>query len=131
MMNRRAKGENISRHFQWVFLHLGRQSCSRSVILGALARVLRADLALAKVERPELAEHSEARLAFRVHDLRGTFVTLSLANGKTETWVADRTGHKSSVMINRYRRTARLASELGVGVLKPLDGAIPEFRPER
>jgi integrase len=33
------------------------------------------------------------RAQFRAHDLRGTFVTLALANGKSETWVADRTGH--------------------------------------
>jgi hypothetical protein len=59
-----------------------------------------------------------------VHDLRGTFVTLSLANGKTETWVADRTGHSSSVMINRYRRAARTAAELGSGELKPLHLAV-------
>jgi hypothetical protein len=28
----------------------------------------------------------------RVHDLRGTFVTLALADGKSESWVADRAG---------------------------------------
>jgi hypothetical protein len=33
-------------------------------------------------------------------------------------------------MINRYRRSARRASELGLGTLKPLDEAIPELRPE-
>jgi integrase len=41
--------------------------------------------------------------------------TLSLANNRTEAWVADRTGHKSSAMINRYRRAARHAAELGLG----------------
>src|SRR6185369_14698881 len=41
-------------------------------------------------------------------------------------WVADRTGHKSSVMINRYRRAARTVAELGLGDLRPLDEAIPE-----
>jgi hypothetical protein len=59
-----------------------------------------------------------------VHDLRGTLVTLSLANGKSETWVADRTGHTSSQMINRYRRAARSAQELELGELHPLDVAI-------
>jgi hypothetical protein len=61
--------------------------------------------------------------------LRGTFVTLSLANGKTETWVADRTGHRSSAMINRYRRAARSAMELGLGGLAPLYLVIPELAP--
>jgi hypothetical protein len=42
--------------------------------------------------------------------------------------VADRTGHKSSTMINGYRRQARSATELGLGPLKPLDQAIPDLR---
>jgi len=60
--------------------------------------------------------------------LRGTFVTLALANGKTESWVADRTGHKSSQMINRYRRSARSAKEHSLEPLIPLDLALPELR---
>ena len=68
------------------------------------------------------------RLPIRAHDLRGTFVTLSLANDRTEAWVQDRTGHTSSNMINLYRRTARTAAELGLGELLPLDEAIPELR---
>ena len=73
-----------------------------------------------------MEEHAEAR----VHDLRGTFVTQSLANGRTETWVMDRTGHTTSAMIGRYRRAARSASELGLGPLAPLVHAIPELRPK-
>ena len=84
-------------------------------------------LKAAKIDRPELFERGKNRLPIRVHDLRATFVTLSLANGKTESWVSDRTGHKSTLMINRYRRTARQASELGLGALAPLDLAIPEL----
>lgn len=78
----------------------------------------------ASVDRPELHEASDERARIRVHDLRATFVTTSLANGMTETWVSDRTGHKSSAMINRYKRAARTLSELGLGKLKPLDEAI-------
>ena len=78
--------------------------------------------------RPELFTRSEHRLRVRAHDLRATFVTLALAAGKSESWVADRTGHKSSAMINKYRRTARFASELGLGELAPLDQAVPELR---
>lgn len=63
----------------------------------------------------------------RVHDLRATFVTVSLATGRTETWVADRTGHTSSVMINRYRRAARSLAEMGIGTLRPMHTAIPEL----
>ena len=56
-----------------------------------------------------------------------TFVTVSLANGKTEAWIGDRTGHRSSTMINRYRRQARTHRELDLGELKPLVDAIPEL----
>jgi integrase len=89
-----------------------------------LAEAFRADLAKAQVNRPELFVRSAARRPIRAHDLRATFVTLALANGKTETWVMDRTGHRSSVMINTYRRAARTAAELGLGELAPLDGAL-------
>ena len=92
-----------------------------------LAIRLRAYLKAAGVDRAVLYERSEVRLPMRVHDLRATFVTVSLANGKTESWVADRTGHKSSVMINRYRRAARSVAEMGLGPLRPLDVAIPEI----
>jgi hypothetical protein len=68
------------------------------------------------------------RRPIRVHDLRATFVTVSLANDKTETWVADRTGHRSSVMINHYRRAARTWAELSMGPLSSLDEVIPELR---
>lgn len=89
---------------------------------------LRRDLEAAGVTRPELFESSAVRVPMRVHDLRATMITVALANGRTETWVADRTGHKSSMMINRYRRAARLFDELGLGDLAPLDEAIPELR---
>jgi hypothetical protein len=39
----------------------------------------------------------------------------------------DRTGHKSSVMVNRYRRAARTVAEAGLGSPTPLHLAIPEF----
>ena len=52
---------------------------------------------------------------------------LGLANGKTESWISDRTRHGSSVMINRYRRSARTAAELGLGALAALDSALPEL----
>jgi integrase len=94
-----------------------------------LAPLLRADLKAAGVDRAELHESGENTRQLRAHDLRGTFVTLSLANGRTETWVADRTGHTSSTMINRYRRAARSATELGLGPLAPLSSAVPELAP--
>lgn len=90
-------------------------------------QTFRHHLRLSGITRPELFEKSATRQPIRLHDLRATFVTLALANGRTETWVADRTGHKSSVMINRYRRAARHAAEIGLGPLGPLDELIPEL----
>lgn len=94
------------------------------------ADTLRDDLREAKIKRLELFEDTANRQPVRVHDLRGTFVTLSLANGKTEAWITDRTGHKSSQMIYNYKRAARTAEELKLGTLAPLDRAIPEFAPK-
>ncbi len=89
-----------------------------------LSDILRSQLWAAGVRRHELHNVGPNRGMLRVHDLRGTFVTLSLANERSETWVADRTGHKSSIMINRYRRQARTAAELKIGMLTPLDQAV-------
>ena len=94
-----------------------------------LADLLRADVRRAGVTRAELFEDSATRQPIRAHDLRATFCTLSLANGKTETWVADRTGHRSSQMINAYGRQARQWSELNLGGLTPLDGALGAIAP--
>lgn len=51
---------------------------------------------------------------------------LALANEKSEPWVQDRTGHRSSDMINLYRGVARTAAELRLGELLPMNEAIPE-----
>ncbi len=86
----------------------------------------RGDLRTAGVARAELFERSKSRQPLRLHDLRATFVTVSLANGKTEQWVTDRTGHRSSQMLALYTRQARTWAELGMGTLEPLDDLLPE-----
>ncbi len=86
------------------------------------------DLRIAGVTRPELFERGASRQPIRLHDLRATFVTVSLANGKTEQWVTDRTGHKSSQMIALYARQARTWAELELGQLGPLDELLPEVK---
>jgi integrase len=92
-----------------------------------LAATFRAHLTRAGGMRPVLFQRTKARNPIRLHDLRATFVTLSLANGRTETWVCDRTGHRSSQMVNGYRRAARTAEELQLGPLTPMHEAIPEL----
>ncbi len=86
------------------------------------------DLRTAGVTRTELFERSGSRMPIRLHDLRATFVTVSLANGKTEQWVTDRTGHRSSQMLALYTRQARTWAELGLGALQPLDALLPEMK---
>jgi integrase len=92
-----------------------------------LAAALRTHLQKVGGVRAALFERTANRAPMRAHDLRATFVTLALASGKTETWVCDRTGHRSSQMLNKYRRAARNAGELGLGWLHALDVALPEF----
>jgi len=92
-----------------------------------LAHKLRNALGAAGVDRSELFDATANRGRLRAHDLRATFITLALANGRTETWVQDRTGHTTSGMINRYRRQARQAQEIGMKWLGRLDELIPEL----
>ncbi len=92
-----------------------------------LPETLRGHLRAAGIARPQLFEHGSKRRQVNIHALRATFVTVSLANGKSEAFVMDRTGHRSSLMIARYRRQARTAAELDLGCLAPLNEALPEF----
>lgn len=107
-----------------------RRNHGEPMAVGNIARVLREGLEGAGVSRASLFEQSETRTRLRAHDLRATFVTLALANGKSEDWVRTRTGHSSSQMIARYRRDAETVKELGLGWLRPLHEAIPELADE-
>jgi integrase len=91
------------------------------------AALFRDHLRLANIDRPELFERTFQRRPIRIHDLRATFIATALAEGRSESWVSDRTGHTTSAMIQRYRRSARTAQELGLGPLQPLDHCLPEL----
>ena len=92
-----------------------------------MALTLRQHLRESGIDRPQLFDHGEHRINFRVHDLRTSFVTVKLAIGKSETWVMDRTGHESSQMLQTYRKKERLHIGTGLGDYVPLDEAIPEL----
>lgn len=92
-----------------------------------LSAWVREALMASGVTRKQLFDESNERLHYRGHDSRTTFVTLSLAADKSEKWIRNRTGHKSSAMLHRYDAAASLASELNLGPLLPLDQAIPEL----
>ena len=102
-----------------------------SVGIFKLPGILRRHLRLIGLqkERPELFTSSASRRQIRVHDLRASFITVALANGRSESWISDRTGHRSSIMIATYKRRARTVGELDLGDLAPLNEAIPELSP--
>ncbi|WP_437665490.1 tyrosine-type recombinase/integrase [Sorangium sp. So ce1182] len=91
------------------------------------AERFRDHLRRAGINRAELFETTDSRLNIRLHDTRATFITIKLANDRTETWISDRTGHKSSGQIHHYKRAARKVAELALGDFAPLDEAIPEL----
>ncbi|WP_437687281.1 tyrosine-type recombinase/integrase [Sorangium sp. So ce176] len=49
------------------------------------AQNFRNHLRRAGIDRPELFEATHSRLNIRLHDTRATFITIKLANGRTET----------------------------------------------
>ncbi len=92
------------------------------------AELFRERLRAAGIDRPQLFERTTERRWIVVHSLRDSFITIALANGRSESWIQDRTGHTSSIMINRYRQASRTAAETRLGDFAPLDEAIPELR---
>lgn len=88
------------------------------------AGLFRSYLTQAGVDRAELFTSTAHTGKLRAHDARAMFVTISLAEGRTETWIRDRTAHKSTAMIDRYRRQARQFAELKLGSFVDLDHAL-------
>lgn len=89
-----------------------------------VARRLRRLLVDAKVTRRDLHTPTGNRRRLRAHDLRATFCTLALADGRSDQWVMQRTGHTTSAMLERYRRPARSVRELELGWFAPLPTAL-------
>jgi integrase len=84
----------------------------------------RATLAAAGLARAELLEGSATTTPTGIKALRALFVTEALARGESETWVSDRTGHKSSQMIATYKRRARSWAEARLAQLGELDAVL-------
>jgi len=70
-------------------------------------------------------EELESRLTVRAHDLRGLFVTVNLAQGRSDTWVMERTLHKTRSMVDLYRR--KVAHFRKHGPIVPAISAVPEL----
>jgi integrase len=91
------------------------------------AETLRLDLKTAGITRKILFTHSEFVEALRFHDLRATFVTWARRAGKGDGWVADRTGHIGTAMMQRYDRGARSIADLRYKPFPDISLAIPEL----
>lgn len=71
----------------------------------------RADLKECELRRRELHVTTATSRNITVHDLRGTFVTIALACGRSLPWIMRRTGHTRTEMIDRYQRAVDFAVE--------------------
>jgi len=92
--------------------------------LDHLAEKIRGFLEAAGIDRPALFERGKNRGRFGTHSFRRSFVTRSLANGKTEAWTMVRTGHVNTHQLSKYRQAADSLAELDLGEVLPLDVAL-------
>ena len=74
----------------------------------------------------KLFHGSRNRLRMRAHDLRATFIPVSLASGRTWEWCQQRTGH-GDAMKQKCRRNSATWTAQRQGDLAPLHVAIPEL----
>ena len=94
---------------------------------GREAEALRADLQAAGVRRELLFTRSAKVEPLRFHDARATFVSWARRAGKGRGWIADRTGHLTDAMMDRYDRGARLLADLRYEPFPDISDAIPEL----
>ena len=91
-----------------------------------MAETIRVHLERADVKRARLFAKGKNTVRFGTHGFRHSFTTRSLAGGKTDDWVRQRTGHRSTELLT-YREAARSLGELELGDVAPLAAAIPEL----
>jgi integrase len=78
--------------------------------------------ALGEDHRAQLFEKTTHQRLIEYHDLRASFITFALANGRSEEWIRERSGHTTSQMISRYRRPR--VAKLAMRDWLPLDVAL-------
>jgi integrase len=87
-----------------------------------LADQFREELQQAGVTRHELFRRTATEDWVQVHSTRSTFVTVSLANGRSEAWVMARTGHQTSIVMRKhYLKMAEHFRDLELGSFLPMD----------
>ncbi len=93
-----------------------------------MADRVRGHLADAGIDRADITSTGPNKGRFGTHCFRRSFATRSLAGGKGDDWVRQRTGHTTDELL-RYRQAAKGLAELELGEVAPLDEAIPELAP--
>ena len=92
---------------------------------------LRDDLTAAGVTREALHDRKPNASPLRFHDLRATFVTWAMREGRGDGWISDRTGHLTPEMRARYARAARTLQDLNYQPFPDISAAIPELLENR
>jgi len=99
---------------------------------GAVRKRFTTDLKLAGVTRKSILVGGDGIDPLRVHDLRASFVTLSLRAGRDLKWIMTRTGHETLGVLQVYDRLVQDANEHHLPRwFAPMAQAIPELRPRR
>ncbi len=98
--------------------------------LDHMAHRVRRHLKLAELSRPDLTSTGKNKGAFGTHCFRRSMITRSMAQGKPEDWVRQRTGHTTDELL-RYRQGAKALAELELADLKPLDEALSGLTPDK
>ncbi len=100
--------------------------------LDVLNRRLIGDLRDSGVTRKSIVESGDGTEPLRVHDLRASFVTLSLRRGRDIKWIMTRTGHQTLGVLSVYDRLVEDANEHRLPEwFVPMAQAIPELRARR
>jgi integrase len=122
--HRRAKADDKERDDSEDFVFV--EENGGALELNHLADRLRVHLATAKLDRSDLTSTGPLKGQFGLHCFRRSFVTRSLALGKNEDFVRQRTGHTSDELLT-YRQASKSLAELQHGDLVPLDAALPDL----
>jgi len=93
------------------------------------AKTLREHMTIAGNDRLALHESQGRRRRLRAHDTRATFVVNAKRSGRNEEWIKERTGHTTSLMIEKYNRLLSVAEKKGWKPLGRLDEALGLSRP--
>jgi integrase len=88
------------------------------------APLLREHMLVAGNERQAIQKSEGRRRRLRAHDTRATFVVNAKRAGRNEEWIKQRTGHTTSLMIEKYNRLLPVAAAKNWTPIGRLDAAL-------